>query len=96
MATKKRLRALRGFNYPDAKSMALVQRVGGKTKLTREQRAQLQVVEVELGEWCDDLPDVVHAAALRRRLVEEVDVQIEGPKTRTTKKTAIKPGKDHK
>lgn len=77
----KRLKAVRKFNYPDADSMLVVKRMGGRTKLTPEQKAAFKRVVVESGDFCDDLPTVVKKGADRRGFVKMVDA----PAPKTTK-----------
>jgi len=87
----KRLRAVHDFNFPDAASMAMVRRAGGRSKLTPEQRETMGKVKVKPGDFCDDLPAVVKRAALRRDppWIEEVDVAAKPPKKKATKKGGV-------
>jgi hypothetical protein len=71
---KKRLRAVTGLSYPDAKSLEIVLRAGGMSKLSGEQRKKIKRREVKPGDWCDDLPEISRAYRLGRGDVEEVDV----------------------
>ncbi len=69
----KRLRALVGLSYPDAKSLPIVLGAGGMKKLSEEQRKRVKLRQVKPGGWCDDLPAISRAYRLGRGHVEEVD-----------------------
>ena len=64
-----RLRAITGKHYPKPEFLTAVMEIGGWSKLTPEQRAEWYK-EVEPGEWCDDMPEVSIARALRDGDVE--------------------------
>ena len=49
-------RAAVGLNYPDAKGLALIKKVGGVSKLTADDRASITEIRVEAGAVCDGLP----------------------------------------
>ena len=74
----KRLRALHGLLYPDAKSLPIVLEAGGMSKLSEEQLEKVTLRRVKPGQWCDDLPEVSRAYRLERGHVEEVDVSPAG------------------
>ena len=74
-ATKTRLRALVGLNYPTPQSLAIVNQAGGLSKLTTEQRTKVKNKRVEAGGWCDDVPASALPYLLQARQVEEVEVE---------------------
>jgi len=69
----KRLRALTGLRYPDAKSLPIVLAAGGMSKLSEAQRKKVKLGEVKPGGWCDDLPATSRAHLIRAGKVEEVE-----------------------
>ena len=69
----KRLRAVKGISYPDAKSLPIVVEAGGMSKLTAEQREQVKIRNVKPGEWCDDLPGISRDHMLSSGSVEEIE-----------------------
>lgn len=50
------LRAVVEINYPDAKSMGIVRKAGGLSKLSKEQWAAINMKSVAPGGACNDLP----------------------------------------
>ena len=68
----KRLRAVKGISYPDARSLPIVVAAGGMSKLTDEQRKKVRIKEIKPGGWCDDLPAISRASMLASGSVEEV------------------------
>ena len=52
----KRLRAVVGLEYPDAKGQAVIKNAGGISKLTAAQRSKLKTKKVKPGGFCDDVP----------------------------------------
>ncbi|MEE9359076.1 MAG: hypothetical protein V3U85_01195 [Hyphomicrobium sp.] len=67
-----RLRTRRGMDYPDAASLEVVRAAGGLQKMTPAARAELTMIRVEAGDWCDDLPEEARARYLARGDVEIV------------------------
>ena len=74
-ATKTRLRALVGLDYPTPQSLSIVNEAGGLSKLTPEQRKKVKTKRVEAGGWCDDIPASALPYLLQARQVEEVEVE---------------------
>lgn len=51
-----RLKAVRGFSYPDPSSIAAVRKAGGLSKMSPEERKKVKMRRVEPGGFCDDMP----------------------------------------
>lgn len=68
-----RLRAVVGVSYPDPSSLAIVEKAGGLSKLTDEQRKQVKVKEVKPGGFCDDIPKKSVKSFLKWGYIREVD-----------------------
>lgn len=82
-----RLKAIVGISYPDASSLKIVQKAGGLSKLTDEQRAKVKIRNIKAGGFCDDLPETSLRSFLKLGYVKEVisSKSIE-PQGRTGKK----------
>ena len=80
----KRLRALTGLSYPDAKSLPIVMKAGGMGGLSAEEKKKITRRTVKAGQWCDDLPAISRAYRLRRGDVELVDVDDAKPPKKKT------------
>ena len=71
----RRLRALRGLHYPaDAKSLAIVKKAGGLSKLSPDERMSVRMKKVAAGGFCDDVPTISRPGLLEGGRVEWVDV----------------------
>lgn len=78
---KTRLRALRGFDYPNAAGIKVVRKAGGRSKLTEEQSATLresQLVRVEAGDWCEKTPKEMVPALIADGTLEQVPADSKG------------------
>ena len=80
----KRLRAVVGLRYPDAKSAPIVKKAGGISKLTPEQLENYVQIRRKPGEFCDDVPKHMREHWLDKGAIEEVDVK--PPAKKKTKK----------
>jgi hypothetical protein len=83
-----RLKAVVGVSYPDAASLKIVEKAGGLSKLTDQQRARVKVKNVKAGGFCDDIPESARKGFLRLgyiRKVSETESSEVKPKTRTRK-----------
>jgi len=91
---KTRLRAIRGLSYPEpGESLELVYKVGGRSKLTAEQRARVKIREIAPGEWCDDLPVKSRDHFITKGVIEIIQVEDLKPKS----KEDLKPkSKEHR
>ena len=75
----KRLRAVVGLEYPDAKSQAVIEAAGGISKLTEAQRDKLKTKKVKPGGVCDDVPPSSLKALLKQgSVVQEGSSEDEG------------------
>lgn len=84
----KRLKSVYGTKYPDAESLRMIRKAGGKSNLTPEQVAQIKMIRVPAGGFCDGLPSESRAWCLESGKVVEVEA---GPpaKKKTTKKRGV-------
>ncbi len=79
-----RLKAIRGFSYPDPSSIAAVRDAGGLSKMSPEEGSKVKMKYVAPGDYCDDMPKESqgHYIATGGIVVEEVakfKSDIEGP-----------------
>lgn len=68
-----RLRAVVGVSYPDPASLAIVEKAGGLSKLSDEQRAKVKIKDVRVGGFCDDMPKKSVKDFLKWGYIREVD-----------------------
>tara|TARA_R110000824_G_scaffold8899_3_gene40388 strand:- start:4880 stop:5119 length:240 start_codon:yes stop_codon:yes gene_type:complete len=68
-----RLRAVVGVSYPDPTSLAIVEKAGGLSKLSDEQRAKVKMKDVKAGGFCDDMPAKSIKNFLKWGYIREVD-----------------------
>lgn len=80
-----RLKAVRGLEYPDARSLEIVREAGNLSKLTSEQRSRIRLKRVEPGGWCDDIP----SESLQHYLENGAVVSVTVKEKETAKKRRI-------
>ena len=68
-----RLRAVVGVSYPDPASLAIVEKAGGLSKLSDEQRAKVKMKDVKAGGFCDDIPKKSVKSFLKWGYIREGD-----------------------
>ena len=69
-----RLRANVGISYPDPESLKIVEKAGGLSKLTDEQRAKVKIRDIKAGGFCDDMPQKSIKSFLKLGYIREVDL----------------------
>jgi|TARA_R110000824_G_scaffold77787_2_gene196626 hypothetical protein len=68
-----RLRAVVGISYPDPASLAIVEKAGGLSKLTDEQRVKVKIKDVKAGGFCDDMPKKSVKDFLKWGYIRQID-----------------------
>jgi len=68
-----RLRAVVGVSYPDPSSLPIVEKAGGLSKLSDDERAKVKIKNVKPGGYCDDLPQKSIKNFIKWGYVVEVD-----------------------
>ena len=74
-----RLKAVVGVSYPDAASLKIVQKAGGLSKLSEEQRAKVKIKNVKAGGFCDDIPESSREGFLKLGYIKEVESKVSAP-----------------
>ena len=81
-----RLKAIVGISYPDSASLKIVQKAGGLSKLSEQQRAKVKIKNVKPGGFCDDLPEASRKNFLKFKYVKEVESSAKRPLRGTAKR----------
>ena len=81
-----RLKAIVGISYPDSASLKIVQKAGGLSKLSDEQRAKVKIKNVKAGGFCDDIPEDSRKNFLKLGYIREVESKTSASKSDGSRK----------
>lgn len=72
MSDERRFIANAGISYPVGDSVERIKKAGGRSNMTPEELAELDIREVAKDQECTDIPDGTREAWLRRGIITEI------------------------